>query len=308
VSLFTELCRKMYMTQRDLAEFLAKAPYRYKVYSIPKRNGKGSRTIAQPSKELKFVQRLFVDNFLSKFPVHSSAMGYREGISIKDNAYAHVRSRYLLKMDFKDFFPSITPELLFYVLEFNDISLATEDKYLLSRLLFYKSKVKGSKLVLSIGAPSSPILSNIIMYLFDLEMSAYCSDLNISYTRYADDITFSCNERGVLYSVPDVVETMLQHTTLGCVEVNASKTIFSSKRNNRHVTGIVLSNDGKLSLGRDKKRLISAMVHRFKSSSISEEEVVRLRGYLAFCQYIEPLFILRLREKYGVDVMGMLIK
>ncbi|SNV57733.1 hypothetical protein [Haemophilus pittmaniae] len=93
------------MDRRELLKFSSTSPYRYKVYEIPKRNSNGKRTIAQPSKELKYIQRALLKFFDGVIPIHDSVFSYKKGISIKDNACCHVNYKYLLKMDFKDFFP-----------------------------------------------------------------------------------------------------------------------------------------------------------------------------------------------------------
>ena len=111
----------------------------YKVYQIPKR-GKDkrekSRIIAQPSKELKFIQKYVIENYFSILPVHPSALAYKKGTSIKKNAVAHSKSSFLLKMDFKNFFPSIKPaDFTQHIRKYiNDFS--NEDTYLVENLFF----------------------------------------------------------------------------------------------------------------------------------------------------------------------------
>ena len=83
------------------------APHRYKTYPIPKRKAGEFRIIAQPAREVKALQYWVMHHVLSRFAVHPAATGYREGLNIADNALRHVKSRFLLKLDFKDFFPSI---------------------------------------------------------------------------------------------------------------------------------------------------------------------------------------------------------
>jgi RNA-directed DNA polymerase len=82
------------------------APLRYKVFTIPKRDG-SPRTVAQPAREVKAIQRWLVNDLNTVLPVHQAATAYRKGTSIKINAAKHVQSNFILKMDFKNFFPSI---------------------------------------------------------------------------------------------------------------------------------------------------------------------------------------------------------
>ncbi|MDA4629511.1 reverse transcriptase domain-containing protein, partial [Enterobacter hormaechei] len=71
-------------------------------------------------------------------------------------------------------------------------------------------KHRKTKLILSVGAPSSPIISNFCMYEFDNRIHTACNKLEITYTRYADDLTFSCNIPNVLKAVPSTLEALLK--------------------------------------------------------------------------------------------------
>src|SRR4051794_3337072 len=93
--------------EHDVLAIVRNAPIRYKTYPIRKRNG-GERLISQPARELKALQRVLAESFLSQLPVHRAATAYRPGVSIRDNAAAHVLNGPILKFDFKEFFPSIT--------------------------------------------------------------------------------------------------------------------------------------------------------------------------------------------------------
>ena len=102
---------KLLSLETGLSEFAVRrimqtAPHRYKVFYIPKRNG-SMRRIAQPSKEVKLLQRVMVEKFLQFMPIHPAATAYNAGCSIVKNAKIHASDGPILKMDFKDFFPSI---------------------------------------------------------------------------------------------------------------------------------------------------------------------------------------------------------
>lgn len=279
----------------DLVEStLSNGPQRYKTYHIPKRTH-GFRLIAQPSKNLKIYQRAFLE--LVNFPIHKCALAYREKLSIKDNAIAHMENSYLLKLDLENFFNSITPELLWSVWDcFQFFEVNKQDKIWVEKLLFWELN---SKLVLSVGAPSSPVISNFCMYIFDDAIATYCSLEGITYTRYADDLTFSTNKKGALFTLPLKVEEILRDCFDNQLVVNKSKTVFSSKAHNRHVTGITLTNEGAISLGRSKKRLIKHKVHQFSLGKLSDYEVMHLKGLLAFSRHIEPVFFESLYKKYS---------
>jgi RNA-directed DNA polymerase len=297
--LYRSLCESLSITRSSLTRFSETAPNKYKVYTIPKRTS-GQRVIAHPSKKLKFIQKALINELAVKLKSHDAAYAYKKNLSIKDNARVHVNSEYLLKMDFSDFFNSIKPSALFLVCERNNIIWSDAEKRLLAGLLFWnKTKSQNKKLVLSVGAPSSPLISNFVMYDFDCKISEYCQNKKISYSRYADDITFSTNHRNVLFEIPNIVREMLVNLYENQIVINKLKTRFSSKAHNRHVTGITLTNDNQLSLGRARKRLVSSLIHKFKIGILNSSDTFYLQGLLAFCISIEPSFVDRMAVKYS---------
>lgn len=304
IKLFAHLQKQLNFSRKKIESFSASAPYKYKVYTIPKRNS-GHRVIAHPSRELKLYQRavlLVLDEYLT---AHRASFAYLLGKSIKDNALQHVNNKYLLKMDFSDFFNSIVPDMFLTALQHKGVTLSDAETRLLTNLLFWnKTKSIDEKLVLSVGAPSSPSISNLIMYDFDLFVFNYCLDRSIVYTRYADDLTFSTNKKDVLFDIPRVVKGALGSFFKHRIMVNERKTVFSSKAHNRHVTGVTITNENTLSIGRERKRMISSMLHKFKIGKLDEAEFDYLKGILAFALFIEPNFLNRLEVKYGRELLS----
>src|SRR2546426_957415 len=105
--LLTRIGMAVLLPRKELRILIDSAPHRYKVYQIPKRAPGQFRTIAQPAKEVKALQYWVMKHVLSQFEVHPAATAYRKDLSILHNARPHTRGRFLLKMDFKDFFPSL---------------------------------------------------------------------------------------------------------------------------------------------------------------------------------------------------------
>lgn len=295
------------ISKKEVVAFSLSAPYRYKIYKIPKRNSDKLRTIAHPAKELKFIQRIIVSCMSDILPVHDNAYAYKKGGGIKENAEMHLSTKYLLKMDFSNFFPSITPRLFFSKLKQANINFDENNKLILENFLFFKSR-RNSNLRLSIGAPSSPLISNFVMYFWDVEIQNLCLKKGINYTRYADDLTFSTNNKDILFEIPKLLQTILPKYSLGKLRINNDKTVFSSKGHNRYVTGITLSNDNKLSLGRERKRIISAMIHHFINNKLDTAQTYQLIGLLAFASYIEVEFYQRMVQKYGIENIDKLKK
>lgn len=302
-SLFGKMSLDLILPKERLQYLIKTAPNRYKVYPVDKRSGSGKRIIAQPAKEVKRLQYWVIKNVFPSLNVHPSAMAYVAGKNIRENTTPHARQPYLLKLDFKDFFHSIKgSDFLQYARENKNLHLEELELQGLVRILFWCPKTL-HQLQLSIGAPSSPHLSNAIMYRFDSEIDKYCMEEGIIYTRYADDMTFSMLDKAMRGKALEKVQAVLEDLPFPKLELNNKKTVFGSKAHRRMVTGLILSNDGDISLGREKKRRIRAQIHQFVIGKLSYDEQCRLRGMLAFARNIEPNFVIRMEQKYGTEVL-----
>ena len=292
------------LSEVNIRSVTRNASIRYKTYSIPKRNG-GIRLISQPAREVKALQKVIVSFVIKKLPVHSSAMAYRPGISIRDNAIAHVSSGSILKYDFESFFPSIPArDWEFYCLK-NKVFAHQEDVALSTKILFYQ-RTPSSTACLAIGAPSSPALSNALMFDFDDAVCRIVSRDQVTYTRYADDLTFSAKRTGFLTVVDKALRRVIRATKFPSLKINESKTVSATRRYKRFVTGLVLTNDGNVSIGHERKRAIRAALHHAEQEKLDDDGKRKLRGLLAFIQNVEPNFFNRLEDKYGSALIASL--
>ena len=304
-NLVNRIARDLFLPPADLNSLIRSAPRRYKVYPIPKRNGSGHRIIAQPTPAVKELQQWAAEKILSTFDVHEAATAYKKTASILKNAAIHKNSRFLLKLDFENFFNSITSRDFLAFLDRRNVGIDATDRELLCRILFWRPK-GSAELVMSIGAPSSPTLCNILLYDFDVLVATYCAGASVSYTRYADDMTFSCDEPWRLNETEQWVARLVDQTDSPHLKINQAKTIHVSKNSSRRVTGLVLTNDGAVSLGRERKRELRAKVHRFLTRGMPEDEAASLRGWLAYVNSVEKSFITRLKAAYGPDKLARL--
>lgn len=160
-------------------------------HDIPKKNAaRGFRTVWEPTASKPVYKALarrleaYLAFLLDEHP-HPCVYGYRPGRNIRENAAAHCGKKYILKLDIKDFFPSITTDM---VLDFlRVIGVASEVAGLLARFV----TIEGS---LPLGFPTSPVLSNGIMLPLDHAFNLIAESVDARYTRYADDLTFSSDE------------------------------------------------------------------------------------------------------------------
>lgn len=288
------LSNSLILTPDFISDIANTANERYNKFSLAKENRK-SRVIYQPQKELKLLQRVLHDDFLRKIPLHSSGTAYREGASTYKNAHLHKDNRYLLRLDFVDFFKSINSnDILLFLKEkskFLHPNWSEEDNELLLKIVCYKGR-------LTMGSVTAPVLSNLVCCYLDDRISDLCSANGIIYSRYSDDMYFSTNKDNVLLSItPSIINIVRNIPYPKHLIINSTKTKHSSKKRKMSVTGLIITNDNKISLGRDKKREIRSLVYKWDSLDINKKKY--LQGYLSYCASVEPLFINTLCIKFG---------
>lgn len=297
--LLERLQKQTGLSTRQIHHLSESASKRYKVYTIPKKDG-GRRTIEQPSREVKTLQRWVVQRLIRSLDIHQSATAYRKGSGILSNAMRHVATRFTLRIDFKDFFPSFSSENVRKFLDFQNVErnldLTLEDISFVTNIVSRNGR-------LTIGAPSSPILTNAMMYSFDEKLSYFCQLNGLVYTRYADDLFISAYRSGELNGVFGIVCRFAEEFPFGSLEINNKKTAYLSRKYHRSITGLVITPSGEISIGRERKREIRALIYRFTNNELNEEQIAYLQGILAFVSDVEIRLISSLERKYGSRVL-----
>lgn len=199
----------------------------YRIYKIKKHNGK-YRTIYEPNKILKQIQKRILNNILNNKKISKFAKAYHKGIGLKDNAIFHVNKEMILKLDIKNFFENIS-FLNVYNSCFSIEYFPKSVGMLLTYLCTYDDH-------LTQGSPTSAYISNLVMKEFDEELGLWCEEKNISYTRYSDDMTFS----GEFSPNEIIIKVRKMLYKLG-LELNDSKTHVIYNSSNQNVTGIVVN-------------------------------------------------------------------
>ena len=214
-------------SDEDIKKLILTAPYQYKHYKIKKRTG-GYRNIYHPTAALKAVQRWLISNCFHNLIIHPSVFSYRKGVGIRQHASQHLHSNFLLRIDFKDFFPSIDQSWLlsFLYQEVNAGRMPIEPDTVptIARLVCRFAKAEKT-MALSIGAPSSPLLSNAILFALDQAMDEYCRAHDCVYTRYADDIYISTKHPNILSGIKDLLSIKILEFT--------PKLVINDKKNNQ---------------------------------------------------------------------------
>ena len=242
-----QLAEVLGVKEVELFKLLNKTEKQYKFFEISKKNG-GTRKIYAPTYTLRWVQKRILIKILSNYSVSPYANAYIKGKNLSDNATPHINKKYLLKIDITDFFGSITFEQILSAV-FNKNYYRTSVGVALTNLCCYKG-------ALVQGAPTSPMLSNLVMKHFDNVMGEWCKKKNITYTRYCDDITFSSNEP--LYHAYSKAKAFLE--SMG-FELNLKKTRFVTNTSRQTVTGLVVNQ--KVAVPSDYKRNLRKDIYYF---------------------------------------------
>jgi len=272
----------------------------YVEFEIPKAKG-GTRRIAAPRAPLRKVQRILLDKILGRVPVHEACHGFVKGRSTVTNARPHEGSALVVKLDLKDFFPTVhyrRVKGLFEMLGYNSTVAAT-----LAGLTTYRQKLDDGTVlwpgVLPQGAPTSPALANLACLRLDRRLDALAKKCGATYTRYADDLTFSFK------AAPEVrvgrflwwIDGICQQE--GFLERPDKRRILRNKHQQR-VTGIVV-NQG-VHVPRADRMKFRAILHNCKKHGVAsqardhEDFEAYLRGYAAYVAMVEPALGKRLVE------------
>lgn len=145
-----------------------------------------------------------------------------------------------------------------------------------------------------------------MMFDFDCSVDEICKPRRVVYSRYADDIFLSGNNKAVLNQCVQMVRLQVQTHRVPQLRLKEEKTLHLSKANHRSVTGLVLTPQGSVSIGRDRKREIKTLIHLAVQGSLNFEQRKYISGLIAFCNDVEPDFVARINQKFGIDVMSLI--
>jgi len=294
-----------------IEEIVKKAPFLYRRYPVPKKRG-GQRNIYHPARETKTLQIAAIDLLDSCDLVHDCVRGYIRGLKnpLLSNANEHRKQTFLLRLDVADFFPSIKPEDFAFVcgkrIRLNGKILSQQELKFLFALFFVYNRAIGW--FLGIGAPSSPFVSNWVMFNIDEAIMRLCKEMKVSYTRYADDLYFSSNSKKQLLSIETRVAEIFHLTPHPSLKLNPIKRYLGSKWSRRRVTGLTITPKGDVKIPRSTKRFIRRLLFNYQQKALSADDKSSLSGYLAFMNDCEPAYLNNLVLKYGADTVRDALK
>ena len=281
----------------------------YETFHIPKNSG-GLRRIDAPKPELMAALSELKNIFEHKLHVlpHDNAFAYVRTRSTVDALQRHqnFNSKWFLKIDIKDFFPSCTPEFILTQLQklfpFNLICENNESKFALEFCIKLCILNGG----LPQGTPMSPVLTNLIMLPIDYELSKFTHNNKLKqhfcYTRYADDILISCQYSFEWQKVQNAIQKILRdHPTPFLLK--RTKTRYGSSAGQNWNLGLMLNKDNNITIGYKQKQRFKAAIFTFLKDltdgiTWSTIDVQTLLGHISYYKKIEPGYIQHILDKY----------
>lgn len=232
---------------------------RYRKFYIPKKSGGKPREILAPCPTLKAILH-FVNVILRALYVPSPhAMGFIQGRSVRDNASMHVGKNYVFNTDLKDFFPSISQYRVCKNLQYKPFGFNEEIARVIAGLCcVVDGPGKEHKGYLPQGSPCSPILTNIVCQKLDKKLSNLARKHNLTYSRYADDITFS-SMHNAYHEEGEFMKEFLMIIQDERFTINEKKTRLQKKGERQEVTGLVVNT--KVNTAREYVRDIQSILY-----------------------------------------------
>ena len=273
----------------------------YSRFEIPKRSG-GVRLISSPKPKMRIAQSWINLNILEKLTPSSYCYAFRPKTSILDNAEQHVKKKVIVKLDVRDFFPSITFNRVrgyFEYLGYNP-GVATVLALLTTDAPRVRITIKGRSQIVAVGARSlpqgactSPALANLIASRLDARLAGFIETLDgqWSYTRYADDLTFSTTDEEP--PIGQLIATVGRIAKDENFEIKAEKTRIMRSPRRQSVTGLIVGDEVRIPKATIKK--MRALFHNIEtrgkdvvSEELGKDAINVARGYWAFLYMVSP--------------------
>jgi RNA-directed DNA polymerase len=313
-----------------LRAVVARQVHPYFNFSIEKRDKSGSREISIPTRRLRYVQRFLHENVLKRLRYSNCSYSYAKDASMTACARQHLESRWLVKLDIRNFFGSV-PEWSVYDI-FRDLGFGELIAFEIARICTYPPPSSRRRLstviprkqydaisqyqvkqydagVLPMGAPSSPLLSERYLLKFDAEAAAIAQEYHVTFTRYADDLFFSASHADFNRNSATILVTRIRRLLKSYeLTLNDEKVRIIPPGSRKIVLGLCV-NDSVLRLPHEFKARMRRHYHYLTLYGVSEHYRRRrfysalalkrhLLGKIAFATSVEPEYGEDLRRKH----------
>lgn len=284
---------------RRLQQMAADTGRWYYTRHIPKANG-GTRTISVPSYEIRNQQEFIMEKILKELPVSDRAFAYRKGISIGDCAKPHIGQQVLIHLDIRDFFGSITENMVFEMF-CRETGYAKSLCRFLARLCCHRGHLPQ-------GAATSPMLSNIVFRHCDDALDAVAKKYAMHYTRYSDDLFFSA---GADIPVGEFLKEIRQVLSAFGFRLNEEKTKVRRCQHRQTVLGMTVNDH--LQVSRSYRRKLEQELYYLEKFGPYAEGAVACGDYLKYMQQLQGklAYVLQVdptNEKLGEAHRKLLLK
>ena len=267
----------------------------YKEFDIPKRTG-GLRRITAPTGRLKDIQKCISVIIAPYYQIPDCVHGFAEGRSVATNARKHIERNYVLNIDLKDFFPTITyPKV---VKSLQELRFNEEVSDIIARLCtipLWDEQKQIWRNSLPQGSPASPLLSNIVCTSLDRRLSGLAKRFGLTYSRYADDITFSSNH-SVYAKDSEFLQELENIVNSSGFKINEKKTRLQKKGSRQEVTGLIVGE--KINTYRQFNKNLRVAVFHADTNGCTPHEFNNIMGrvsYLAMVKGPDDPIVKRLR-------------
>jgi len=283
----------------------------YVRFAVPKRSG-GERWLAAPMPQLAATQEWILVNILEKRPTHPAAHGFVAGRSTVSNAQPHVKHDVVVNADLKDFFPTVTFRRVAGFFREIGYSPAVATIFALlctdapRRKVVYANKtfyVAAGARALPQGACTSPAISNLVAKRLDSRLTGITSKLGWTYTRYADDLSFSGSGETAQQKIGYLLARVRHIAQDEGFAVNETKTRVLRQSNRQLVTGVVVND--RRGIDRTTVRRLRAILHRARFEGLpaqNREKIPHfqawLGGMIAYVHMVNPQQAKPLREAF----------
>lgn len=310
-----ELFQAMYHGKYDYREFIGEAlNSRYKRLNVGGGQASKERLVYAPDKTMK-IYHSFLNLFLFEYLDFNERVvfSYRKGVNVIEAVRKHAHNKHFFQADIQDFFPNIDSAMV------RAAVLSAAARTPISDLLDHIDRIIDLVTiggVLAIGFPASPLISNAVLRSFDDLFEDYCAKHGLVYTRYSDDIIVSSRNREDLRNLAALIEEMLQSVGLAQLRLNPEKTKITSVGRKIKLLGLVILPNGSVAVDIKMKRQIETMLHFYITDSAKFRDFLetdltkateQLSGYVNYVNTVDPVYLDKLRKKYGITVIDTVL-
>lgn len=292
-------------------------------YMTRERTGRPVRVIERPKSQLKQMQRRILHQILVHIPVHGAAHGFTRGRSVRTHAQQHTGRYVVVRLDLEDFFASISAGRAFGI--FRSAGYPESVAHTLTALttntvpssLWHSLPRPADPAQISVhhrlgrrlatphlpqGAPTSPALANLAAFRLDRRLAGLAATLDLSYSRYADDLTFS-GARGLARGAARLRQTVCEIAVEEGFRINQLKSALTTSAGRQRVCGVVVNE--RLNVPRDDYELLKATIHNARTQGPESQNRrsvpdfrAHLLGRIAWVASLNPGRGLKLRREF----------